>query len=1107
MKITKTLANIMLLSASMVLSQQGAAAPIDPEGQPLGYIGPMELSNTDLSGGGAKGYRGWFENGAWQGDLIEYDVSAGGNLSTSIDLSGPSPAQTTGANWSAHVTFAATADGDSHWNTGRKIIFSNNYGSNQKAFRWQNLDKYQKPALDNITPLDSIGEQSAVLNYLRGDRQHEGPTGGMRTRFTVLGDIIHSNPEYVGAPDGDFTDSDYITFKNFHANRAPTVYVGANDGMLHAFDASNGQERWAYVPSMLIPKLKRLAGRPYAHTYYVDGGITVRDAETSNDGWRTVLVGSLGAGGRGIFALDVTYPTLTSESAIGGNNDKIMWEERAENTPGDPAPGANPDVGYIFDASTIAKLNDGKWYAVFGNGIGSDTGEAVLMMKELRTDRNQPAAIKVRTGAVGDNGLSAPALVDTNGDGMSDIAWAGDINGDLWRFDLSGGVNKWTKAYKVYDGDPSQPITMAPDVANHPNFGHVVLFGTGKLFEEADLNTTATQALYGIWDTGTAPASFPLPLQAQTLSFNTDYDRFGFAEKIRTYTTSVTVDYNSFKGWKVELFPGERMLTSPQLRAGRLKTTIYNPNDGTNWLLEATFLNGNMADNSIYNLNQDTVLNEDDRVNANGNMDGSGNADYGDPEDIPMAWKRPDGNMSQPTIASLGAGVDTMFLNFLNPPIVESAVVPAGCTGNCVGGIEGGHIDLDHDIELGGGTEEHDHEYDDKVNRTWIDYLDLVEQHNINQDADHVANNKLFIPLISNADLNKGATLKIVTADETVEYNVVEYQKMIHQALRAWAGPPATLEDPEGNSLIFKMGDIIEMKMIFNSLAIISGGVHPTQTGCVKDNEPWRSINGRWRNGALTLHLVEKSHFNGLGTENALDRLLVQIPTDFQEAVYLTNGDGVALTEAGADGIVNGAAPDYEIFGGLRADPALEALGAGKSGFLYESTTFWHFNDDSSKCYGQPGWATDYYNASQQTVTSIFYEAFERTGATTLEELATIIDGLLAKGCATEGGGDSGDKDSKDTTTTTEDPTSCQSQYDQYTELYALGLLIEANGEKINCSDCLGDGSNGNGGGSGSGTSISGDPFAIVGGVNEGGITSGPNFEAGRRTWIDILPE
>jgi hypothetical protein len=1088
----------------MVLSQQGAAAPINPESQPLGYIGPMELSTTDLTSG-AKGYRGWFENGGWQGDLIEYDVSDGGGISTSIDLSEPSPQQSDGgSNWSAHVRFADTADTSSHWNTDRQIIFSNNYGSNQKAFRWEELNIYQKAALDNLTPLDATGNPSPVLNYLRGDRINEGAAGSMRTRFTVLGDIIHSNPEHVGAPEGSFTDSEYVTFKNDNKDRAPRVYVGANDGMLHAFNANNGQEKWAYVPSMLLPKMKRLAGRPYSHTYFVDGSITVQDAFV-NGVWRTVLVGSLGAGGRGLYALDVTSPGMASETATSGNSKKIMWEERGENTPGDPEPGANPDIGYIFDASTITQLNDGKWYAVFGNGIGSDNGLAILMMKELRTDLSDPTVIEISTGSGGDNGLSAPALVDTNGDGKADIAWAGDIKGDLWRFDLSG-ASGWTKAYKVYDGDPSQPITMAPDVTRHPKFGHLVMFGTGKLYEGSDLTTSSPQALYGIWDTGVQP-SYTEPLLSQELSYNTEYTRFGFAETVRTFMATVIVDYSTYKGWKVELYPGERMLTPPQLRAGRLKTTIYNPNDGTNWLLEANFHDGNMAENSIFNLNQDTKLDELDRVNGNENVDGEGNEDYSDPEDIPMAWKRPNGNMSQPTIASLSAGIDTMFLNFLTPPIVESAVVPGGCTGDCTGGLEGGHIDLDFDTELDGGTDDHTHEYDDKVNRTYIDYLDVVTQDDV---TDHVPSDQNFIPLIANADFSKGGTLKIsrVGSTDDVEYNVVEYQKMIHEALAAWDGE-SDLQDPDGRSLIFKLSEVDEFRIIFDSLALISGGLHPSETGCVQNPGNHNNHNGRWRNGALTMHLVKAEHFASLAAgESALDRLVVQTPVDFQEVVYLTSGDGTALTNAGADGIVDGTGPAYEIYGGLYADPAL-----ADSGFLYESTTFWHFAGD---CYGKPNWAADYLEESQFSVFEIFYEAFDRTGATTLEELAALIDGLVASGCATEGGGDSGDKDKdtadkdadKDAEVTEVDlsDASCQAQYDELTALYALGLLIEANGTTINCGadGCLGDDGEG---GEGSGTSLSGDPLAIVGGIDEGGITSGPNFTAGRRTWIDILPE
>jgi hypothetical protein len=170
---------------------------------------------------------------------------------------------------------------------------------------------------------------------------------------------------------------------------------------------------------------------------------------------------------------------------------------------------------------------------------------------------------------------------------------------------------------------------------------------------------------------------------------------------------------------------------------------------------------------------------------------------------------------------------------------------------------------------------------------------------------------------------------------------------------------------------------------------------------------------------------------------------------------------------------------------------------------------FWHFDGD---CYGKPNWAADYLRESQYSVFEVFYEALDRSGATTLDELAAIIKGLEDSGCATEGGGDSGTKDDSkdtttDTTTTTTDPTSCQAEYDELQETYALGLLIEATGVTISCGDdgCLGDGSNGDG--DGSSGNLAGDPIEIVGGIDEGGITSGPNFKPGRRTWIDILPE
>ena len=357
-----------LATTLLLISQAQGAAPFDPANQPLGYIGPVELSVTDLKAG-ANGFRGWYENGSWQGDLIEYTVSSNGNMTTSIDLTGLQPKQTGTENWSANVVFSE--QDASYWNDERQIILGT--GDSQSAFRWSKLTSEQREMIDPLAASNNAGT-SDVMNFLRGDQSNEFPGGALRQRFSIFGDVIHSNPEYVAEPNGAYFDSSYVSFANANANRRPTVYVGANDGMLHAFDASDGSEIWAYVPSMVVGNLSRLAGRPYAHTYFVDGELTVRDASIGS-AWATVLVGSLGAGGKGMFILDVTTPELRSESFNTGTDKKVMWE----------IDDSDPDIGHIFGQSTIAQLNDGRWYAINGNGVSSENGIAMLLAVDLET--------------------------------------------------------------------------------------------------------------------------------------------------------------------------------------------------------------------------------------------------------------------------------------------------------------------------------------------------------------------------------------------------------------------------------------------------------------------------------------------------------------------------------------------------------------------------------------------------------------------------------------------------------------------------------------------------------------------------------------------------
>jgi hypothetical protein len=1092
MKITKLACNTIFLSTSLVISQLQAAAPIDPERQPLGSIGPIELSNSDLSVGGVKAYRGWFENGSWQGDVIQYDVSTDGKLTTTIDTSGFTPVQGAAKadgtlNWSAYLKMDSL-DPNFWQNTvwpARKIITRHSVTGEQIPFRWNDLSAAQKVMIDPDAAAANAAS-SDILDYIRGDQSNEAGNGGtLRARASRLGDIIHSNPEYVGAPEDTHTESDYVNFKNTHLNRNARVFIGANDGLMHSLRADNGYSAWSYLPSMLIPKLPRLAGVPYAHRYYVDGGITVRDAKLTGV-WKTVLVGSLGAGGKGLYLLDVTDPYLPAESGTV----KLIREVAAyDNSDRDGFHG--DDIGYIFDASTIAKLNDGTWYAVNGNGVASVNGIAQLVLIQLET--GNVSLISTGSGTADDpNGLSAPALLDTDGDGDADIAWAGDLNGDMWRFDLSG-TSGWKKDYLLFDGTEAQPITQAPDITNHPQFGYLVLFGTGKLYEPEDVTDTTVQRIYGVWDKGTTVTDSSMLSQSLTGDLNytgITPEAVTVNEMVRTFNPVVPVDYGTHPGgWYINLPAGERLLTPPALRAGRLKSTVTDPDGFTNWFLEATFDNGSAHDESIFDLNRDSDLTGDlDHVDG----DGNGVTNLSDPEDIPMSWKRPDGNMSQVTIARLGPGQDTLFLNFLNPPLVEP---PEPCSGACTGGLEGGHMDIDTDVNgsYGGATTKHVHEYDIDTGLTYIDYFDIQLGHTTAQ-ANVNNNSKEFIVTIANADWSPGGRLTI----GQTEYNVVEYQVMLHKALENWKANgesgnwnTGALKDPKGKPLVHTVNSILAdtdadgnpgtLRITFDATALIYGGLVPSKTSCVKDS--LITPSNRWRGNALVMHLVDAGELtkSSNGT-NPLDRVRVQDITDttFYERIILSDGTMIKLTEDFNDNDTIEAS-NHEIMGGITAKD--------EASFLYESTAFWHWGDKDGNELGICWDDTDAYRTAYKNVTSRIAVGFfldklaQETIYDTFEEMVAAIK--LQK----EEGGCRSDN-------------SCSEDPDKLDALYEEGMLVfelPSDGSELPGED---EGVVENQSGS-----LTGDPVIIEGGVSEGGLTSGPNFESGRRTWIDILPD
>lgn len=373
------------------------------------------------------------------------------------------------------------------------------------------------------------------LNYLRGDSSQEGDGADkFRQRSSnKLGDFLSSQPVIVagaryleGFANNLEGTTAYTSFLQAAANRPRLLYVGGNGGMLHAFDANTLEEKFAFIPTAVFPKLNKLTGKNYSHEFYVDGTPVIADIYDGSN-WRTILVGTLRGGGQSMFALDVTDP------GTDGSGIKLLWELDNSNFPED----TTVKMGYSFPEPTVARLHNGKWAVVTGNGYkapGSSNGTAALLIIDALTG-NMIKSLEVESPVDNmENGLSSPRLVDYDSDGVADYAYAGDLHGNLWRFDLLGSdshaptlvppsngsygskTGPDTKFEVSYGGKPmfiaessngkAQPITAAPSVIRHPTRkGYLVVFGTGKYFEIGDKegDKGMAQTLYGIWDQNT----------------------------------------------------------------------------------------------------------------------------------------------------------------------------------------------------------------------------------------------------------------------------------------------------------------------------------------------------------------------------------------------------------------------------------------------------------------------------------------------------------------------------------------------------------------------------------------------------------------------------
>lgn len=407
-----------------------------------------------------------------------------------------------------------------------------------------------------------------LIPYLSGDMSNTT----LRTRTSVLGDIINSDPVYITPPlkgrykDSEFNGQAYSTFAEDNKSRINMIFIGANDGMLHGFNASTGAEILGFFPSKVLSRLKYLAKKDYQHQFFVDGTPAVADVfDNESKTWRTLLVGGLRRGGQSIYALDITAPSLFTQDATNAAN-TVRWEFGDNN---------DNDFGYSYSQPQIMRLNDGNFYVVVGNGYNSTeadanpstTGNAVLYLLNVK-DGSIKKKVSTLVGSAQDpsgrgisNGLATVTGFDVENDGKTDYIYAGDLFGNLWKFDLtSSDSNNWGGVLKLFTAcaektcktgvdNNHQPITVPIEVAETEYGKTMVFFGTGKLLESQDLlkSNIQQQSIYGLIDTNQVISKSQL--LGQKIIYSGDADGKYSADIRVTTNAKVTTQ----KGWYLDI--------------------------------------------------------------------------------------------------------------------------------------------------------------------------------------------------------------------------------------------------------------------------------------------------------------------------------------------------------------------------------------------------------------------------------------------------------------------------------------------------------------------------------------------------------------------------
>jgi len=481
------------------------------------------------------------------------------------------------------------------------------------------------PATDNQRAA-AAGEK--LVNYVRGQRGYEGfvPNDASklyRSRAAVLGDIVNAQPVYVKAPFASYTDAGYSTFKTANINRTPMVYVAANDGMLHAFyagtstiDPDGGKEAWAFIPTMVLPNLYKLADNNYSnnHVYSVDGTPSVGDFyDTNASAWKTILVGGLNAGGKGYYALDVTDPA----------SPKGLWEFKWSDTCYDSAVPSTAysdcHIGFTFNNPLISKLADGTWVVMVTSGYNNvnspiKTGDGLGYLYVLRAYDGK-ILYKIATSAgtsAQPSGLNHIAnWVDTTIVNNTTLrVYGGDVLGNMWRFDVNDTIGAAGReatligTAKTSGGTPTaQPITTRPELALNGS-SPFVMFGTGKMLGTGDLIDSQKQSIYGVVDPLTAGTSYP-DLRGSLKPLTMTQVGSGLSATRTIACGGSTAECNIANGWVVDLPDnGERVNVDMKLQLGTLVVASNVPENsactigGYSWLNYVNYSTGMAVANS-----------------------------------------------------------------------------------------------------------------------------------------------------------------------------------------------------------------------------------------------------------------------------------------------------------------------------------------------------------------------------------------------------------------------------------------------------------------------------------------------------------------------------